>query len=163
PVYIRRLQQDYPGAQAEDAHLPLSDVWFKTHHGPRWMKAFDGHPATPQSADDVVELVGIYRESNAELLAWCVPTGADIAAEAQLQSSRNRLAVLEKAIVFGLPGDAPADELFRALAWVAAEGQGRCVLWRRGSTTGENWRVIARSLQSGVGHLPDDMPRDEER
>ena len=85
-TYVWQLTRDYPGAEADDRRLPLSEVWFKTHDGPTWMAHYYAHPRAPDSSASVSRLVAWYAERGLGFLPWCVPTGEDLAAEAALAS-----------------------------------------------------------------------------
>lgn len=65
--------------------------------------------------------------------------------EARLQFEVNQLARHHKPIQFGLPGNAPAHEMTRALSWLDTRGglEIAPIIWRRGTTTRETWDAIA--------------------
>ena len=83
-AYVWQLTRDYPGSQPDDRRLPLSEVWFKTHDGPTWMRHFDAHPRAPVSAASVARLVRWYAARGLAFVPWCVPTAEDLSAEAAL-------------------------------------------------------------------------------
>jgi hypothetical protein len=80
--YIWQLNKDYPGADPDDTHLPISSVWFKTHDGVTWMGQIYHHPAAPVSSASVTHLVQIYAAQGIDFLPWCVPTAENIPEEA---------------------------------------------------------------------------------
>jgi hypothetical protein len=82
--YVWQLTRDYPGADPDDAHLPISEVWVKTHDGVSWMSHFDDHPAAPGSTAGLADLVRHYADRAIGCVPWCVPTGEDIRREAEL-------------------------------------------------------------------------------
>lgn len=235
PAYVWQLNRDYPGAEPDDANLPLSEVWLKTHDGVTWMGNIYRHPAAPLSGASVTHLTQVYAQNNIRFVPWCVPTGEDIPREAeiatevldglaaagaplrlaldieventpnfwkgtpaqlaelvdrirqayssaeltlvlyqdvaiglntigplfdvfstmdywndfgtqpevQLRGSLQRLAPFARPIIYGLPGNAPQVELVRALNWVETNGGGKAVLWRRGTTSHDNWDLVA--------------------
>src|SRR5262249_33069183 len=77
--------------------------------------------------------------------------------EARLTYSAGELARHEKPIQFGLPGNAPAAEMERALTWL--EGGGLLavppMIWRRGTTSWQPWETIA-----GFAPPPPEPPVD---
>ena len=95
-TYVWQLTRDYPGAEADDRRLPLSEVWFKTHDGPAWMGHFDAHDRAPASSASVSRLAVSYLQQGVGFAAWCVPTGEDVAAEADLA-----IAVLDGLVAAG--------------------------------------------------------------
>lgn len=69
-VWVWDIATDYPGAENNDAVLPISRVWVKTHERNRWF-----------SPAEIKHLSGIYGDQGIAFAAWCVPTGlADDAA-----------------------------------------------------------------------------------
>jgi hypothetical protein len=64
PTWVWELAQDYPGADNDDTHLPISEVVIKTHEQTRWF-----------TTKRIAQLAGIYRDQGITLSAWCVPTG----------------------------------------------------------------------------------------
>jgi hypothetical protein len=97
-TYVWQLTRDYPGAEADDQRLPLSEVWFKTHDGPTWMGAISTHPRAPTSASTLADLVRWYAARGLGFVPWCVPTGEDAVAEADLAIS-----VLDGLVAAGAP------------------------------------------------------------
>lgn len=67
------------------------------------------------------------------------------APELRLQYEVSQLARHGKPIQFGLPGNAPATEMTRALRWLDPRGGLEIppIIWRRGTTTAETWNAIA--------------------
>ena len=56
PVFVHQFDNGYDGAPggADDARLPISEVWGKTNDGLTWQARWDGHPAAIASLDAVV-------------------------------------------------------------------------------------------------------------
>jgi hypothetical protein len=97
-TYVWQLNRDYPGAEADDRRLPVSEIWFKTHDGPAWMGHFYTHPRAPSSLASVADLVRGYAACSLSCVAWCVPTAEDVAAEAALAGG-----VLDGMLAAGAP------------------------------------------------------------
>jgi hypothetical protein len=97
-TYVWQLTRDYPAAEADDRRLPLSEVWFKTHDGPTWMGHYDAHPHAPRSAGSLGDLVRSYAARGLAFVPWCVPSGEDLAAEAELA-----MCVLDALVAAGAP------------------------------------------------------------
>lgn len=84
--------------------------------------------------------------------------------EARLAFSARAIGPTGKPIIYGLPGNAPADEVQRALQWIAAGSDPKykdvCV-WRRGTTTRAVFDTIA-AFDIGVVVEPTPEPETEQ-
>lgn len=81
PVAVWQFDDDYSGALGNDAQLPISEMWVKTHFGPYWMSRTYDHPLAPSSIASVEKLIGIYDDQGIGFVPWCEPRGLDVQGE----------------------------------------------------------------------------------
>lgn len=86
---IWQFNRDYPGADQNDANLPIKTVYIKTHDGTDWMSTYDPSPHAVSGPDALRRLIQIYSYQGIDVVAWFVPYGSDI--EGQLQRAREVL------------------------------------------------------------------------
>ena len=80
--------------------------------------------------------------------------------EARLTFSYGKMAPHGKPMSFGLPGNAPAGEMTRALRWLDDRGLLATppIIWRRGSTTQATWNAIAAFTPTPPAPPPPPSP-----
>ena len=76
--FIWQFTRDYPGANQNDAALPISRILIKTHDGTHWMSTFDDHPLAISGPQALKQAVDMYKAQGIETVAWFVPKGTDV-------------------------------------------------------------------------------------
>jgi hypothetical protein len=74
---IWQLDRDYPGSNPDDAGLPITTVYIKTHDETYWMSEFDDNPNAVSGPDIIRELIQTYGQQGIEVAAWFVPKGTN--------------------------------------------------------------------------------------
>lgn len=94
---IWQFNRDYPGAEPNDANLPIKTVYIKTHDGTDWMSKYDPNPNAVSGPDALRKLIADYSYQGIDVVAWFVPYGTDV--EGQLQRAREVLDTGVKGLV----------------------------------------------------------------
>lgn len=77
-VFIHQLDRDYPGANQNDAQLPIRNVYIKTHDGTDWMSTYDSNPLAITGPVALKNLMATYQSQGIGVAAWFVPKGTDV-------------------------------------------------------------------------------------
>ncbi len=75
---------DYPGAEGDDAKLPIRDVLIKAFDATYWMGTFDKHDAAVTGPAQIAKLVAAYKAQGIGVYLWCVPKGRNVSAQLRL-------------------------------------------------------------------------------
>lgn len=76
--YVWQFSEDYPGAEQNDAALPISRVLLKTHDGSDWMATYDDHVLAIDGPARLKQIVDMYDAQGVEVVAWFVPKGTNV-------------------------------------------------------------------------------------
>lgn len=98
--FLWQIDEDYPGANPNDAALPITRMLVKTHDATQWMSTYDDNPLAVSGPAALKKLVDLYSAQNIETVAWFVPKGTDI--ETQLTMAKQ---VIDTPGVKGLYAD----------------------------------------------------------
>jgi hypothetical protein len=81
---IWQFGEDYPGAENDDAKLPVQTVYIKTHDATDWMSRYDSTGQAVTGPHSIRQLTANYNAQGIDVVAWFVPKGGDVERQVEM-------------------------------------------------------------------------------